>query len=231
MGPKNSCSYADIVVEEIDEQVFKSQSIYPELKCWYRFHDDTIVLWRGTVERLQTIFQNLNTFDAHLQFTMEIEGRSLHFLDLLITIVDNKLVTPVYSKPTDAHLNAKSSHPKSQILGIVKGVALRLRRICSDDEDFKQRSIEYHKYLTDCGHDSEHVLKVFNEIVGMTRQQARTSKTNEGRPCAFISKFNPQVPDICTIIRTKEVLLISMSGLNKFCRNVLFGLRIKDQAT
>ena len=92
---------------------------------------------------------------------MEIGGRSLHFLDLLITIVDNKLVTSVYSKPTDAHLylNAKSSHPKSQILGIAKGVALRLRRICSDDEDFKQ----YCKYLTDCGHDSEHVLKVFNE--------------------------------------------------------------------
>ena len=78
---------------------------------------------------------------------------------------------------------------------------MRLRRICSDDEDFKQRSIEYHKYLTDCGHDSEHVLKVFNEIGGMTRQQARTSKRkNEGRPCAFISKFNPWVPDICKII-------------------------------
>jgi hypothetical protein len=155
MGPKNSCSYADIVAEEIDKQVLKSQSIYPELKCWYRFRDDTIVLWRGTVERLQAFFQDLNTFDAHLQFTMEIGGQSLHFLDLLITIVDNKLVTSVYSKPTDAHLylNAKSSHPKSQILGIAKGVALRLRRICSDDEDFKQRSIEYHKYLTDCGHD------------------------------------------------------------------------------
>ena len=209
-GPKNSCSYADIVAEEIDKQVLRSQSIYPELKCWFRFRDDTIVLWRGTVERLQAFFQELNTFDAHLQFTMEIGGRSLHFLDLLITIVDNKLVTSVYSKPTDAHLylNAKSSHPKSQILGIAKGVALRLRRICSDDEDFKQKSKEYCKYLTDCGHDSEHVLKAFNEIGSMTRQQAcRNKRRNEGRPCAFISKFNPRAPDIGKIIRKQRSII------------------------
>ena len=208
MGPKNSCSYA--VAEEIDKQVLKSQSIYPELKCWFRFRDDSIVLWRGTVERLQAFFQDLNTFDAHLQFTIEIGGRSLHFLDLLITIVDNKLVISVYSKPTDAHLylNAKSSHPKSQIRRTARGVAMRLRTICSDDEDFKQRSIEYHKYLTDCGHDSEHVLKVFNESGGMTRQQARTSKRgNEGRRCAFISKFNPRTPNICKIIRKQRSII------------------------
>jgi hypothetical protein len=67
------------------------------------------------------------------QFTMDVGGCSLHFLDLLISIVNNRMETTVYSKPTDAHLylNAKSSQPKSQILGIAKGVALRLRRICS----------------------------------------------------------------------------------------------------
>jgi hypothetical protein len=61
MGPKNSCSYADIVEEEIDKKVLESRSIYPELRCWFRFRDDTIVLWRGTMERLQAFFQDLNT--------------------------------------------------------------------------------------------------------------------------------------------------------------------------
>jgi hypothetical protein len=73
-------------------------------------------------------------------------GRSLHFLNLLITIVNNQLVTFVYSKPTDAHvylLNANSSHPRSQIRGIAKGVALMLRRICSEDSDFHKKSKIY----------------------------------------------------------------------------------------
>ena len=83
------------------------------------------------MERLQAFFQDLNTFNPHLQFIMDVGGRSLRFLDLLIYIVDNRMETTVYSNPTDAHLylNANSLHPKSQILGIAKGVALRLRRI------------------------------------------------------------------------------------------------------
>ena len=54
------------------------------------------VLWRGTVERLQAFFQDLNAFDTYLQFTMKIGGSSLHFLDLLITIRDNKLETILF---------------------------------------------------------------------------------------------------------------------------------------
>ena len=64
---------------------------------------------------------------------MEVSGRQLQFLDLLISIENNRIETTVYSKPTDAnlYLNANSAHPKKQILGIAKGVVLRLRRICS----------------------------------------------------------------------------------------------------
>ena len=44
MGPKNSCSYANIVAENIDQQVLAARTIYPELRCWFRFCDDIIVL-------------------------------------------------------------------------------------------------------------------------------------------------------------------------------------------
>ncbi len=135
------------------------------------------------MERLQAFFQDLNTFDPHLQFTMDVGGRNLHFLDHLISIVNNGMETTVYSKPTDAHLylNANSSHPKSQILGIAKGVALRLRRICSRDADFWDKSRSYMKYLMDCGHDSAHVNRAFEVVGAMTREEARTSKCKARR--------------------------------------------------
>ena len=80
---------------------------------------------------------------------MDIGGKSLNFLDLSISIRGNSLVTSVYSKPTDAHLylNAKSCHPRSQKLGIAKAVALRIRRICSDEDDFRNKSKVYANYL------------------------------------------------------------------------------------
>ena len=85
MGPKNSCSYADIVAEHIDRKVLESKVVYPELRSWYRFRDDTFALWRGTIQRLHAFFADLNSFDSHLKFTMDIGGSSLHFLDLLIS--------------------------------------------------------------------------------------------------------------------------------------------------
>ena len=178
MGPKNSCSYADIVAECVDNKVLDYKTTYPELRSWFRFRDDIFVLWRGTVERLNMFFITLNSFDKYLLFTMDMGGKSLHFLDLLITIKGNSLVTTVYSKPTDAHLylDAESCHPRSQILGIAKGVALRIRRICSEEENFRNKSEEYANYLITCGHDEQHVRNKFAEVASMTRQEARRSK-------------------------------------------------------
>ena len=164
------------------------------------------------MERLQAFFKDLNTFDPHLQFTMDVGGRSLHFLDLLISIVNNRMETTVYSKPTDAHLylNANSSHPKSQILGIAKGVALRLRRICSRDADFWEKSRIYMKYLTDCGHDSAHVNRAFEVVGAMTREEARTSRRKVRRnSCVFVTKFNPSAPDIRKFFRKHRSVLDS----------------------
>lgn len=54
------------------------------------------------------------------------------------------LTTSVYSKPTDTplYLNATPSHRKSEIMEIVRRIALRLRRICSDYPDYQQKSKE-----------------------------------------------------------------------------------------
>ena len=56
IGPKNACLHADIVTEEIDN--LESQIVYQELKCWFRFRDDTFVLWRCTAEKLQAFFRD-----------------------------------------------------------------------------------------------------------------------------------------------------------------------------
>ena len=46
------------------------------------------------------------------------------------------------------------------------------------------------------------LIRVFNETGNISRQEARKSKRKiEGRPCSFISKFNPRAPDIGKIFR------------------------------
>ena len=211
MGHKNSSSYADNVAECVDLRVLEAKINFPELRSWFRFRDDTFVLWRGTVERLNNFFTVLNSFDKNLQFTMDISGKSLNFLDLSISIRGNSLVTSVYSKPTNAHLylNAESCHPRSQKLGIAKAVELRIRRICSDEDDFRNKCKEYANYLIASGHDRQHVNSKFNEVASISRSEARKNKKKDNRNvCIFSTKYNPRGPDIRKILKKhyKEVI-------------------------
>ena len=42
-----------------------------------------------------------------------------------------------------AILTPNTCYPKNNICNIPRGIALRLRRICGDDETFEKRSSEY----------------------------------------------------------------------------------------
>ena len=180
-------------------------------QCILRLHMTSFgVIGRHLGNLVPRVFQTLNGFDPNLQFTMEVGGRQLQFLDLLISIDNNRIETTVYSKPTDAHLylNANSAHPKKQILGIAKGVALRLRRICSLDMDFKEKSEIYQEYLIRCGHDRKHVKKVFEQVASVTRHEARQAKPRKDRNvCVFSAKYNPRAPDIRKIFKKHSSIL------------------------
>ena len=87
----------------------------------------------------------VNILDPSLKFRFEVGGNRLEFMDLSIKIEDGKLTTTVYSKPTDGHLylHNESCHPRNTKLAVQHGTALRLRRICSSDNEFEQKSVEY----------------------------------------------------------------------------------------
>ena len=143
-GAPNSCSYADVAVVSIDQAIMEEkQTAFPEILYFGRYRDDCLVLWDGTEENLQQLYIFINTLNPDLKFTMEIGNQSICFLDLRISVVGKKLTITVYSKPTDSHLylHADSCHNKSSIKVIQKGVALRLRRICSSDNDYTAKSI------------------------------------------------------------------------------------------
>ena len=71
---------------------------------------------------------------------MEYSHLKNHFLDLLITVNENrKLETSMYQKETDRNtiLHSTSFHPERMISNILYGQFVRLRRICSKEEDYQ----------------------------------------------------------------------------------------------
>lgn len=49
------------------------------------------------MERRQAFYETLNTVDPNLQFTIEVGGRQLYFVDLSISSVNNRLKFSVYN--------------------------------------------------------------------------------------------------------------------------------------
>lgn len=205
-GAPNSCSYADIAVSSIDEEVFKAmEGDFHEMKYFGRYRDDCFVVWEGSKNRLNDFFTFINSLSNDLKFTMEVGDKELCFLDVKLSIIGNKIETTVYSKPTNSHLylHATSCHNKSAIKGIPKGVALRLRRICSTDAEFDIKAIEFKQHLNLRGYNKTHVNKTFKNISGKSRTEARKTvlRRKDQIPIIFSTKYNPRGPNVKKIVQ------------------------------
>ena len=80
-------------------------------------------------------------------------------------------------------------------------MALRLRRICSTDDEYKQKAAEYTNYLTQRGYNANKVGKSFSNVLSISRTEARKKVTKENKSLVvFTTKYNPRGPNVKAII-------------------------------
>ena len=114
-----------------------------ELGSFWRFRDDCLGLFRGTRADFLSFLATLNEVDPAIRFTEEGFGRAVNFLDVKITLgEDGKLHTTLYVKPNTKNqlLLPSSSHPPFVTKSSAYSLFLRLRRICSDEEAFREEA-------------------------------------------------------------------------------------------
>ena len=122
-----------------------------------RFRNHIFALWKHGTASVSSFLDYLNTMDktGKIKFTMEIAGDTgLEFLDLKLKINEGKIRVDVYAKSTNSfsYSTPSTCYPKNDICNIPRGIVLRLRRICDDDETFEERSSEYQNYLIAIDH-------------------------------------------------------------------------------
>ena len=127
MGSPLSPVVANIFMEAFEQQILESCSFKP--KCWFRYVDDTFVIWPHGRKELDTFLQFLNTQHPDIRFTMEVEANDcLPFLDVLVTRNTNgTLDHSVYRKPThtDRYLNGFSHHHPAQKQAVISTLVRR----------------------------------------------------------------------------------------------------------
>ena len=92
--------------------------------------------WYGLV--LKNYFK-INSCHPTIKFHFEIYHKEITLFDTTVFIdFDEKLKAKLYRKPTDwqSYLHTKSEHPLSRKKSIPKSQAIRIRKICHDEQDF-----------------------------------------------------------------------------------------------
>ncbi len=136
-----------------------------------RYIDDIFIIWTGSKEEFERFMNVINGLHPTIKFTSEYnaENRSTTYLDLTISISNNKIKTDLYRKPTDKvqYLLPSSCHPAHTFKSVPYSLALRLLRICSDTSDLNNRFKELEEMLLSRGYN-KNIIKNAIENVSIT---------------------------------------------------------------
>ena len=168
-----------------------------------------------SVQDLNTFTSFLNEIHPTIKFTCDHSFTSIPFLDVNVSLHNGKIVTDLYTKPTDKHqyLLHLSCHLIHTKRAIPFSLALRLRRICSTNETFTLRTNELIDYLHKRGYNRYFLQREIQRVNNITRTEALTpldtSTLDKSERVPFVITCNPALRSISSIIRKHFHILIS----------------------
>ena len=139
IGTTFAPAFANMFMSELECRMLGEYRLDPWV--WWRFLDDVFLIWLHGKEALLEFLDYVNSYHKTIKYTWEWSKEKLSYLDVLVSIKDNRTSSDVYCKPTDIYQysDSKSCHPSHVKKIIPYGQALRVRRICNSDEVFYKR--------------------------------------------------------------------------------------------
>lgn len=132
MGTIMAPTYANTLLKHLEDKLLKEERFKKNTLVFKRYIDDIIVIYNNNDNTLPMFIRALK--DAYKPLTLNIKyGKTLPFLDALISINSNTISTQLYKKPLNANtlLHKKSNHPKHTKTNVITQELLRIKRTCT----------------------------------------------------------------------------------------------------
>ena len=157
MGTRMAPSYANLFMAQLERKLLDNASMKPLI--WWRYIDDIFAIWCHGEANLEVFIADLNQAHPTIKFTAEWSSSSIPFLDTRVQLENEQLTTDLHVKLTDSrqYRAANSYHPRHCKEAIPFSQALRMRRICSINDDFRKRSSELKTHLLQRGYEPSFV--------------------------------------------------------------------------
>ena len=178
----------------------------------------------------------MNQANPNIKFTSAISDHQIPFLDTLVKVSDNSIVTDLYTKPTDSHsyLHYNSAHPHRCKKGIPYSQFLRLRRICSDIKDYKSHVLTLCDFFLQRNYPENLLSEAACQVLQKDRTTLLTQSSNprtkrqqtKNDKAVLISTFHPTLQPLPRIVhRNWDMLDASSSTLPLHRRKLVCGFR------
>ena len=124
------------------------------------------------------------------------------FLDVRVILNNGRLKTDLYSKPTDKfqYLNFASCHPYHQKANLPYSLALRIRRICSSIDDFKEHCKDLTVRLRRRGYKLGLIKDGLRKARALSREDLlynqQQQQSHIDNRIIFSTVYNPRIPHL-----------------------------------
>jgi len=142
--------------------------------CWFRYVDDTFVIFPHGQEKLTEFLNHLNGLHNKIQFTLEKKEDHVPFLDIdIYRKTDGSLGHKVYWKPThtNLYLHQKSHHHPANKQTVLASLIHRAKSLC-DQDSLTQKLVFLTTVFKDNGYSPQQIRRGMQPVT-------RTTKTND----------------------------------------------------
>ncbi len=210
MGTPFGVEYANLFMSYEEEKIERE---YTDEKpsLHKRFIDDIFGAAAMDKEKLDKYLQFVRMHHPALQYTVDISS-SVNMLDTTLLISNNTIESTLYCKPTDTHsyLNYNSSHPHSCKNSIPYSQFLRIRRICSTDDEFRKNAA----MISECFRGQGYPKSIINRSLELARRKSRHSllnpivgERNKLDRIVFPITFHKKNLQVCRIVKGNYEIL------------------------
>jgi len=212
-----------MVMQDLEKIVL--EDFINEIPFYYRYVDD--ILTAVPRQKTKDLLNRFNSFHPRMQFTIEIGGNRLNFLDATIINDNNVLEFDWYMKPTFSGrmLNYLSNHPLTQKRGVVMNMVDRAFLL--SHPKFHQKNFNL---IIDTLLSNDYPLQFIFDTISTrlktlfkkrTKKQNNEDLTNEDRKrwfvVPFIEKLTDKFKNIAKILKTK-LAFYSLHKLNRIVK-------------
>lgn len=125
----------------------------------------------------------MNTDFGGLEWEFSELCTTLDFMDLTLSIRDNRIHTTLFEKASNLHLYLPphSAHPRGVLSGLIMGNIYRFYNLCTDPADVRSKTLAFYRRLIARGHKRELLRPMFHKAIAKNAANAANAANTATR--------------------------------------------------